>query len=75
MAQQPGQQMFAAVEGGHTNHTPAPTSTPTPTRGGAPMPGPFRGRGMPPQMPARGRTPYAPRSRGTSCAITPLRAT
>lgn len=75
MAQQPGQQMFGGVEGGHTNHTPAPTNTPTPTRGGAPMPGPFRGRGMPPQMPARGRTPYAPRSRGMSYTMTPLRAT
>lgn len=66
MGQQPGQ-MFGGVEGGHTNHTPAPTNTPTPTRGAAPMP--FRGRGMPPQMPARGRAPYAPRSRGTHCAV------
>ncbi|KZT73303.1 Fip1-domain-containing protein [Daedalea quercina L-15889] len=62
---QPGQQMFSGVEG---NHTPAPTGTPTPTRGSAPIPGQFRGRGMPPQMPARGRAPYAPRVRGMSRA-------
>ncbi|KAI0724775.1 hypothetical protein C8Q72DRAFT_889633 [Fomitopsis betulina] len=69
MGQQPGQ-MFGGVEGGHTNHTPAPTNTPTPTRGAAPMP--FRGRGMPPQMPARGRAPYAPRSRVPVRPASPL---
>ncbi|TFY56003.1 hypothetical protein EVJ58_g7899 [Rhodofomes roseus] len=69
MGQQPGQQMFGGAEG---NHTPAPTSTPTPTRGGGPMPGSFRGRGIPPSMPARGRAAYAPRGRVLARPASPL---
>ncbi|KAH9923615.1 uncharacterized protein B0H18DRAFT_1105243 [Fomitopsis serialis] len=69
MGQQPGQQMFGGAEG---THTPAPTSTPTPTRGGGPMPGQFRGRGMPPTMSARGRAAYAPRGRVPARPASPL---